>query len=52
MSEESESSMKDANCAVLQFCSATREGLDGVAIENFTAENFSYERGAEALSCA
>jgi hypothetical protein len=43
MSEESERSM-NADCIVLQFCSATCEGLDGVATEDFAAENFGYKR--------
>jgi hypothetical protein len=48
---EGESLMKDENCTVLQLCSAAREGLDGVATENFAAENLGYKRAAEASSC-
>jgi hypothetical protein len=51
MSEERESAMNVANCTVLQFWSAAREGLEGVATENFAAENFGYKDAAEASSC-
>jgi hypothetical protein len=51
MSEERESSMSDANCTILQFCSAAGEGLDGISTESFAAENLGYKRPAEASSC-
>jgi hypothetical protein len=51
MSKQSESSKSDANCTVLQFCSAVHEGLDGIANESFAAENFGYKGAAGASSC-
>jgi hypothetical protein len=48
---EGESLMKDENCTVLQFCSAVREGLDGITTESFVAENLGYKLAAEASSC-